>query len=177
MRLVAMGIVSLGLLGCSVGPPLRVPHFRADDARVNTAGFVRETTRITRKVGDTKYTLMIFAVGDELTLGAMIQGEFRGTAYWSVGERQFAVLLDRRNRGRKDIPVAGAVDPATRFGQHGGFGDHDWVNVAVPLREWLTDGTSVRLEFHADGVDPITLPTSGGVFAARLTPVAINVDG
>ena len=51
--------LALFLSACASKPPLVVPHFAADDQRVNTAGFVRETTRMNREVGDTIYTLMI----------------------------------------------------------------------------------------------------------------------
>ena len=168
MRLSTIGMswmVLSALLGCSTTSPqaeskphdrprLDVPHFRKDDARVSTAGFFGHTTRINRTVGDTTYTLMIFAVGDMLTLGAMVKGEFGGTARWTVGERALAIPLYQRNRGRTDVPTEGAE----RSGQHAGFGDFDWVNVDVPLREWLTRGTPVRLEFHAEGAGPVVLP-------------------
>jgi hypothetical protein len=67
----------------SADESLTVPHFAVDDPRVNTAGFVAQTTRINRDVDGTTFTLMIFAVGDVVTLGAMVNGDFEGAAEWS----------------------------------------------------------------------------------------------
>jgi hypothetical protein len=114
-------------------------------------------------VGDDTFTLMIFAVGDVLTLGAMVRGDFDGTASWRVGDRSFAVPLRREDRGRSDVRTtrAGLV------GQHGGFDDYDWVNVEVPIGEWWSDGVLVRLDFRGDGVE-VALPDRDRWFVGTL---------
>ena len=142
-----------------------VPHFAAGDPRVNTAGFVGQTTRIDRTLGDDTFTLMIFAVGDVVTLGAMIRGEFAGTADWVMGDHSFSVPLRRANRGRTDVPVEGP----SLVGQHGGFDDYDWVNVDVPIEDWMPDGTRVRLEFRSEE-RTVTLPGPERWFVTSLTP-------
>jgi hypothetical protein len=140
-----------------------VPRFRADDPRIGTAGFVSQTTRIDRAVDGTTYTLMIFAVGDAVTLGAMVNGTFDGMATWSVGDRTFQVPLRRANRGRNDVPVTGE----RLAGEHGGFDAFDWINVDVPLDEWLRDGTRVRLAFLGEGLT-VALPSDDGWFVSAL---------
>jgi hypothetical protein len=147
----------------SGAPTLTVPHFSADDPRVGTAGFVGQTTRLSFVEGETTYTLMAFAVGDVLTLGAMVEGPFDGTAEWRVGGRSFSVPVTRANRGSDEVPVTGAEVT----GRHGGFRDFDWVNVEVPLDDWLPDGTVVGLSFRAGGRS-ITLPEGGGVYASEV---------
>jgi hypothetical protein len=61
------------------------------------------------------------------------------------------------------VPVTGAE----LTGRHGGFRDFDWVNVEVPLDDWLPDGTVVGLTFRAGGRS-ITLPEGGGVYASEV---------
>ena len=146
-----------------LGRDALVPHFNVDDPRVGTAGFVRETTRISETVRQTTYTLMVFAVGDTLTLGAMVEGRFSGRAVWTVGDRSFTLPLRRSDRGRTDIPVEGLAAP----GEHGGFDEYDWVNVNVPLADWIDDGTPVRLVFQGpDG--NVELPGPDQFFAATV---------
>jgi hypothetical protein len=106
---------------------------------------------------------MAFAVGDALTLGAMVNGTFEGVATWNVDDRTFQVPLSRANRGRGDVRVTG--QPLT--GEHGGFAAFDWVNVDVPLGEWLQDGTRVRLAFRSEGID-LALPDHDGWFRSAL---------
>jgi len=142
-----------------------VPQFKIDDPLVGTAGFVTRTTRIHRPVGGTTFTLMAFAVGDVLTLGAMVEGPFDGTAHWTVGQRTFSVPVRRSNRGTTDVAVSGQ----TLVGQHGGFNAFDWVNVEVPIDEWLPNGTRVRLEFEAEGAS-VVLPEDGRWFVSEVAP-------
>ncbi|MHC5066614.1 MAG: hypothetical protein ACYTG5_21870 [Planctomycetota bacterium] len=169
MRLLLFSLVMIFGSACSSGPELLVPHFAADDERVSTAGFVRETTRIDREMGETTYTLMIFAVGEQLTLGAMVKGEFEGTAHWQVGERRFSLPFSRGNRGGATVPVESALSTEELSGEHAGFDDFDWVNVDVPLAEWLPeDGTRVSLEFTGLGDFVIRLPETGRSFVSRV---------
>lgn len=142
---------------------LLVPHFEGDDPVVGTAGFVARTARVSQEVAGTTFTLMTFAVGDVLTLGAMVDGDFEGTAEWVVDDRTFSVPLRRTNRGRADVEVQGQP----LLGQHGGFNAFDWVNVEVPRDEWLDDETRIRLTFlAADG--EYVLPAPGEWFVASL---------
>ena len=144
---------------------LTVPHFSADDPAVGTAGFVGRTTRLQREVDGTTYTLMAFAVGDNLTLGAMVEGTFDGVGHWYVGEEAFVAPLRRDNRGRTDVAIEGLAAP----GEHGGFAEFDWVNVTLPLEQWGQDGTRVRLEFRG-GPDPISIPATGDWLYISLSP-------
>lgn len=143
--------------------PLVVPHFAADDERVGTAGFVRFTTRESVEREGTTYTLMIFAVGDVLTLGAMIEGTFEGAAHWEVGDRSFSVPMRRSDRGSDEIAATGAA----LVGQHGGFDAFDWVNVEVPLDAWLAEGTSIRLRYSGETVE-VALPGGSEWFEASI---------
>lgn len=144
-------------------PTLAVPRFEADDPRVNTAGFVGQTTRMSRVVDETTYTLMIFAVGDVLTLGAMVEGSFDGAAAWRVGDRSFTVPVTRDDRGTTEVQATGEE----LVGRHGGFDAFDWVNVEVPLAEWLPDGTPVALEFRS-GSGTVTLPEGADAYVSEL---------
>lgn len=144
---------------------LVVPQFAVDNPLIGTPGFVAHTTRINRPVEGTTFTLMAFAIGDVLTLGAMVEGPFDGTAHWTVGERTFSVPVRRSNRGTTDVAVSGQA----LVGQHGGFNAFDWVNVEVPIDEWLPNGTRVRLEFEAADAR-VVLPHDGGWFDAVVAP-------
>jgi len=138
-------------------PILSVPHFEADDPRIETAGFVGLTTRVSREASGTTHTLMIFAVDDVLTLGAMVEGDFEGTVHWEVGDRTFSVPLSRSNRGRREV----AAEGRGLAREYGGFDAFDWVNVEVPLDAWLPDGTPVRLEFRPEDGAPLSVPAEG----------------
>jgi len=164
---------SVGMAACSGtapgapapddAPTLTVPRFEADDPRVDTPGFVGQTTRMSRVVDETTYTLMIFAVGEVLTLGAMVEGSFDGTAEWRGGDRSFTVPVARDDRGAAGVPVTGE----DLVGSHGGFDEFDWVNVEVPLAEWLPDGTTVGLTFRS-GSGTVALPEGADAYVSEL---------
>ncbi len=165
-RLLALLLLSSA---CSTGPELLVPQFTAEDERVGTAGFVRETTRINRDLDGVTYTLMIFAVGEKLTLGAMVKGEFEGTAHWRVGERRLSLPFSRDNRGGATVRVESALPMEELNGEHAGFDDFDWVNVDVPLGEWLpAPGTAVSLAFAKEDGFEVRLPARGKTFSSAL---------
>ena len=167
LTLVACGgpSASSSVSPAQTGEALLVPQFAIDDPLVGTAGFVARTTRVNRPIDGTTFTLMAFAVGDVLTLGAMVEGPFDGTAHWTVGQRTFSVPIRRSNRGTTDVAVSGQ----TFVGRHGGFNAFDWVNVEVPIDEWLPNGTRVRLDFEAECVR-VVLPDDDRWFVSEVAP-------
>ena len=173
-----LAIATAALAACATPPPtLRVPHFNANDPRVTTAGFVGETLRISQRHGSTDYTLMAFAVGDTLTLGAMVKGEFRGEVRWLVDDKHLSFAMDTvQVRRETSVAVTGgdstdAGDAETVTGQGAEFRGTSWVNVELPVSLWMTTpGTALRLEFAADAADLVSLPARDGVYAAQLEP-------
>lgn len=149
------------------GPEIAIPSFARDDARVGTAGFVRETLRLSVERGERRCTLMTFVVGDELTLGAMVRGAFAGEVVWDVNGRAVRSPFDSKAPGRagpatvdgraSDLRLEGAAVGATT-----------WANFTVPCAEWLPDGAALSLSFVADG-EAVTLPDAGVHYVARFS--------
>jgi hypothetical protein len=151
------------------GPELPVPVFAAGDPRVGQAGFVGETLRLHREDDGVRCTLMVFAVGDTLTLGAMVRGAFRGEVRWRVGGRTLRVPFDAGAPAKDaEVAVAGAPGPLVAHGAQ--FRGTSWTNIEVPLAEWLADGTPVQLEFAPEAGSPRVLPDAGFHYVARLAP-------
>jgi hypothetical protein len=151
------------------GPPLQIPAFAADDARVGQAGFVGETLRVRKEVDGTTFTLMAFAVGDTLTLGAMVKGEFRGTVHWTIGSRDLRLPFDAAAPGvHAEATVAGSDRriPA----QGAGFRGTSWTNLELPRAEWLPDGTPLQLEFAPEKGQGAVLPDRGASYVAHYAP-------
>ena len=157
--------------GDAATTPLSIPSYRADDPRPQTGGFVREVRLAETIVGETKFILMAFRVGDTLTLGAMTEGPFEGTARFRLGEHELGfefapehgdVAVETTN------PPAGVERP---IGQQAGFKGFRWVNVDLDSDAWLPDGAA-RLDLRfTDRAGRVTsLPTTGSAFAARLDP-------
>ncbi len=171
-------VLLLLTLGCATsqvrnGPVAHVPVFAADDPRVETAGFVRETLRLTRTIDGTDYTLMAFAVGNTLTLGAMVKGEFQGRVDWLVGRRRLRFDFDTA-AASSEVPVAVREDAAwtqARFtGQGASFEETHWINVELPLDDWLANDTALMLTFRPHGNDSVVLPDTGFAYCCVLVP-------
>lgn len=142
--------------------------FAADDARVNTPGFVRETLRIHKAEGDTRYTLMAFVVGDTLTLGAMVEGPFRGLVRWNVDGRELGVEFDAASPpAEAPVTLYGANDTGLT-GRGASFRGTSWINVELPAREWVHDGTSLGLTFRSESGALCALPELGVGYDVRL---------
>jgi hypothetical protein len=148
-------------------PDLRVPHFAADDERAGTAGFVAETLRLTRRLREPEraFTLMLFAVGERITAGAMVRQEFRGDVAIELGDRTLAFAWDTAEQ--KAGKVRGMADPPTV--EPGSFRGVHWANVELPLADVvpLPHGR-LRLVFRPAGGEPVALPDGGASFATRL---------
>ena len=154
-------------------PDLRIPHFPEDDPRANTAGFVRQTLRLVRKLPaadgtEPQFTLMAFAIGETLTLGAMVHQDFAGSVGWEIGETTLDLAWDTKGQGPVPVRVEGAELEAV--GQRGSFRGIHWVNVELPLRLLDDDGTALRLRLEGPGRPTIALPRGAEAFAARLSP-------
>lgn len=166
--LVLLGSCAAGDARSRPGPEAVIPHFAADDARVNTGGFVAHTLRLHRDQDDVRYTLMAFAVGDQLTLGAMVKGAFRGTVHWTVGERQLRLPFDTAAPGTEvSVMMTGAPDFHLKA-RGAAFGGTAWTNLEVPVAGWIGAGTALQLAFFpAEGASQV-LPEPGVHYLARL---------
>lgn len=153
---------------CSVGPPLAVPAYRADDPVVNQGGFVNQVRLVEVEREGTSYILMAWAVGDTMTLGAMVRGPYAGDAVWRVGSYGFRVALN----DREDAPAVVDVSAPSGTGltaQAAGFQGFRWVNVDVDRATWFRDGKAdLALEFVPTVGEPIVLPDEGRAYEARL---------
>lgn len=151
------------------GPDFTVPCFTADDARVGQAGFVAATHRENRDVDGVRYTLMAFAVGDKLTLGAMVKGAFRGEVRWQVGERTLHVPFDAAApAAASQVVVAGDAAAPPLQAQGAQFRGTAWTNIELPAA-WLPAGAPLALVFAPAQGTPVALPPAGA-FAARPAP-------
>lgn len=151
-----------------LGPDLPVPVFAADDPRVAQPGFVGHTQRVDRDRDGVRHSLFTFAVGDTLSLGAMVDGPFRGELRWRVGTRRLALPFDTDDALR-DVPVTvdAALSSSGLVAQGAEFRGTTWLVVELPLRDWLGDGAALQLEFAPDLSPPLVLPAGGRPFAAR----------
>ena len=142
--------------------------FATNDARVNTPGFVGQTLRVPKEVDGVRYTLMAFAVGDTLTLGAMVKGgAFRGTVHWTVGDRRLALPFDTATPGADaKVTVDSAASALVAKGAE--FRGTAWTNVELPLADWLRDGTPLQLEFAPAQGQTQVLPEADHHYVARL---------
>jgi pimeloyl-ACP methyl ester carboxylesterase len=153
-------------------PALAIPRFAADDPAVETAGFVARTLRVSRQrvVGDATQTfvLMVFAVGDTLTVGAMTKQAFAGVVRVELGEQAFEGEWD--TSAKEPVAFTAADDEAPALeGQPGSFRGTSWVNVELPLAEWMPEGdASLRLTFLPQDGEPIALPGGEAPFRAYL---------
>ena len=167
-------LASLLCAACATGgphtqpdPEVAVPWFAQDDERVESAGFISETLRLHEERDGVRYTLMAFAVGETLTLGAMVKGAFDGAVRWVVGERALSFALDTAGSVR-DVAVRVDGKEAAVLGQGASFRGTTWVNVELPLEEWLASGTPIGLTFAAREGAVLVLPDEGHHYRARL---------
>lgn len=152
----------------TTGPVASIPVFAADNPAVETPGFVAQTLRLSVEKFDTRYTLMAFVVGDELTLGAMCKGPFRGKVHWVVGGRKLAVAFDTANPGQEaQVEVMG--DKARLKAEGAATADTAWTNIAVPAK-WVANGTALQLQFTPDSGVPIVLPDAESHYVVQLEP-------
>lgn len=171
-------LVPFALLACAHAPstrdgaPAAIPVFRADDSRIGTAGFVQQTLRIHAEHDGVRYTLMAFAVGDTLTLGAMVRGSFRGEVRMQVGAHDLRWPFDVEHPPQEvDIAVDGGRG-ASRIGHGASFRGTAWVNVELPLSAWLRDGDPLHLEFLRDDGTHVDLPSADQHYVTRFEPRA-----
>lgn len=158
-------------------PALAIPRFAAEDPAVETPGFVARTLRVTRQrevqrevQGEARsFVLMVFAVGDTLTVGAMTKQAFAGVVRLELGERTLEGAWETSSKESVAFTAAGDDEALELEGQPGSFRGTSWVNVELPLAEWMPDGeTSLRLTFlPADG-EPLALPGGEAPFHAYL---------
>lgn len=151
------------------GPIAEIPVFAANDARVADAGFVTQTLRLSEERGGTRYTLMAFGTGEMLTLGAMVQGAFRGTVEWTLGRRTLSLPFDAADPGRPaTVAVHGGGGPIAAAGAS--FRGTAWTNVEVPMA-WAGDGTALQLRFVPEGGGgALVLPDAGHHYVVHLQP-------
>ena len=142
--------------------------FAADDSRVGTAGFVGQTLRLSKESDGVTHTMMAFVVGDTLTLGAMVKGEFTGNVHWQLGDRSLTFAFDA-SAVAADTAVMIDDDPSKTLQGHGAsFRGISWINVDVPLADWAADGTSLQLTFTTNNGKLLTLPDAGYHYITHL---------
>jgi hypothetical protein len=149
------------------GPEIQIPVFAADDARVGKGGFVQETLRLNQEVDGVRYTLMAFVVGETLTLGAMTKGgEFKGTVQWNVGARTLRTVFDSQKPAKDaEVTVGGGTGALVAHGAE--FRGTSWMNVEMPVAQWLSEGAPLSLTFTPEHGASKTLPESGVHYVAR----------
>lgn len=152
----------------SRGPDVEVPIFSADDPRVKTAGFVRETSRLHREEDGVRLTLMAFAVGKTLTLGAMVRGTFDGLVRWKIGGRRLSFAFDT-TLATGEIPVEVEGEAQKLTAQRASFRGTSWANIELPVGEWIEDGTPLQLVFLPRVGTPRFLPDDGYHYRVRLS--------
>lgn len=149
---------------------LEVPRFDGKDERTRTAGFVGLVRRENTEVDGNRFTLMAYAVGDTLTLGAMIKGEFAGRIEWQLDDRGWAFPLDTAQKGGPDVAMEAMWGQgATPRGERAGFRGYTWVNFNQPA----SGVRRVRLVFRRATGEPIVLPTDADAYEIRLVDVPV----
>lgn len=151
------------------GPEAVIPVFAKDDPRVDTAGFVGETLRLSVGRDGVRHTLMAFVVGDTLTLGAMVGGPFDGLVRWHVGNRLLELPFDTGG-ALAAVPVRVDGSSSEHRGAGASFRGTTWVNVELPHRQWIDDGTPLQLVFLPKVGRPLFLPDDGWHYRVRLQP-------
>jgi len=139
---------------------LRVPVWPKDSAEPSSPGFFRKTLRPRRTVKGITYSLMLYGVGEEWTIGAAVEGDFKGKVFFTVGKEPIELPFDTKGRGGKI--TAGAVEA-----HQASAGKFHWVLFA---RKRLEKYTKLSLEFRASSGKRVRLP-SKGEFAAAAVPV------
>ncbi len=110
---------------------------------------------------------MAFAVGETLTLGAMVHQQFRGDVRWEIGNTALSFRWDTGSEGPVPVQVEDLeLDPV---GQRGSFRGIHWVNVELPLSLMGEDGTPLRLRFAPSQRPGVDLPGGAEPFAARFS--------
>ncbi len=109
---------------------------------------------------------MAFVVGDALTLGAMVRGDFMGNVRWQVGGRELSFAMDTGAGSWSDVQVAG---PST-LGQGAHFRGTTWINLELPLIDFidLADGGALQLRFEPERGPRVTLPDEGYHYVTTL---------
>jgi len=165
----AAGATAAGATAAPDAPPAAIPLFAADDPRVGTAGFVGSTLRLHEERGGARYTLMAYATGDTVTLGAMVRDAvFRGRVRWRVGARVIEFPFDSERPGDAG-PVT--LDGArSEFAAQGAaFRTTKWANVDLPAA-WFDGGAGLQLRFVAEGGEVAVLPATADCYRATLVP-------
>ena len=152
-------------------PWLRVPQFAKDDERVETAGFVRLTQRVDRHQGEGRFSLMAFAVGDRITLGAMVKGaDFKGKLRFRINKVSATFDFDSEKPSKEPIPgmMKGSIDTKL-VGEQASFRGVHWITVEFAKSDlWTTSFPSLALDFLPSKGEALSLPATG-TYSARLT--------
>jgi hypothetical protein len=173
LRVTAIACLLLAACGTSTptaprpGPEIKIPVFAADDARVGKGGFVQETLRLHQEIDGVRYTLMVFVVGETLTLGAMTKGgEFKGTVQWTLGGRTLRTAFDSSKPAKDaEVTVTGGTGALVAHGA--AFNGTSWMDVEMPVSQWLPEGALLSLTFTPEHGASKTLPESGASYVAR----------
>jgi len=149
------------------GADLRVPQWPAGDPAPGKAGFFARILRPRRKVGETTYGLMTWAVGDRSTFGAIVDRSFVGRVRFKVGEETIEFPFDTGRRGATKVEGKKAAGTDKVPGEQASFRGQAWIVFSL---DGLKGATRVVLEFVPGAGEPIRLPAAGH-FNAMLTQV------
>ena len=147
---------------------LAVPSFTKDDKRIDTAGFVRLTRRVSWTKDKATWTLMAFRVGDVVTLGAMVKGaDFSGQVRFSLGETAVEVPFDTKVKPKDKVAArtVGQKDAKVTAQQASFRGTH-WINAELKVNDWFTKRPMpLVVEFLPKSGEPVRLPGASASFA------------
>lgn len=137
---------ALALAGCSSveGPvtvPLEILVYSTDDPRPSSGGFVSKAKRAIVEVGEAEYSLMVWAVGDRVMLGAMAKSEDRYEASFRMPQPMTFALGPDAHGNLMD--AQGSETTASGAG----FRGFHWVTFEMP-REKLPEGSPLSLCFY-----------------------------
>ncbi|MFN0059201.1 MAG: alpha/beta fold hydrolase [Planctomycetota bacterium] len=146
-----------------------IPRFAGDDPRIKEPGFVQSTVRIERSVAGRAHTLMAFAVGDTVTLGAMVRGEFVGTARLVVDGARIDLRFNTQAPAKEPIPaVITGRENVTAAGQQAHFRETHWITVELSAKEWFAKAqTALALELIPERGDTVRLPIGTGTYGCE----------
>ena len=139
---------------------LRIPVWPKDSKAPMSPGFFRKTLRPRRTLAGVTYSFMLYGVGDTWTLGAVVEGDFKGKVRFKVDGKRVDLPFD--TKGRSGKTTAGEVEV-----DQGSVGKIHWV---LFNSKGLEKYTKLSLEFRPSSGKKVRLPAKGD-FSAIPQPV------
>ncbi len=148
---------------------LQIPKFEESDA--GAAGFASSTLSISREVDSVRYGFNAYIVGDELSIGPFVVGQFKGEARFTLGDRVVTMPLNSDNtKTRVKVEVADGNGNETLNGvRKSNLSGMTSIDLLVSAAEWLKeDAATLRIEFIPENGATVALPASGAGFATHV---------